>query len=76
MNVDYGDTQPPREALGEIIENLIEAERSLLSAQAVMHDSALARRSGQESIVGHISGAFGAAQTALAELHSRFHESS
>ncbi len=76
MSIDHGDTQPPREALGEIIENLIEAERSLLSAQAVMLDSALARRSGYESIVGHISGALGAAQTALAELHRKFHESS
>ncbi len=74
--MDYGDTQPPREALGELIENLIKAESSLLSAQAVMLDCSLTHRSGYESIAEHIGGASGAAQTALAELHRKFHESS
>ena len=74
--MDHGDTRSPREDLGELIENLIEAESSLLSAQAVMRDSSLAQRSGYESIAEHISGALGAAQTALAELHRKFHESS
>jgi hypothetical protein len=74
--MDHADTQLPREDLGELIENLIEAESRLLSAQAVMLDSSLAHRSGYESIVEHISVALGAAQTALAELHHKFHESS
>lgn len=74
--MDHGGTQRPREALGELIENLIKAESNLLSAQAVMRDASLAQRSGYESIVEHISGALGAAQTALAELHRKFHESS
>jgi hypothetical protein len=74
--MDHGDTQPPREDLGELIEILIEAESRLLLAQAVMLGSSLAHRSGYESIVEHISGALGAAQTALAELHHKFHESS
>jgi hypothetical protein len=74
--MDHRDIQPPREVLGELIENLIEAESSLLSAQAVMLDSSLTDRSDYESIVEHISVALGAAQTALAELHHKFHESS
>ena len=73
--MDHGDTQPPREVLGKLIENLIEAESSLLSAQAVMLDTSLTDRSDYESIVEHISVALGAAQTALAELHHKFHES-
>jgi hypothetical protein len=72
--MDHGDTKPPRGDLGDLIENLIEAESSLLSAQAGMLDSSLADRSGYESIVGHISVALGAAQSALAELHHKFHE--
>jgi hypothetical protein len=51
--MDHGDTQPPREDLGELIEDLIKAESSLLSAQAVMLDSSLAHRSGYESIGAH-----------------------
>ncbi len=73
--MDRRDTQPPREVLGNLIENLIEAESSLLSAQAVMLDSSLTDRSDYESIVEHISVALGAAQTALAELHHKLHES-
>jgi hypothetical protein len=73
--MDHRDTQPPREVLGELIENLIEAESSLLSAQAVMLDSSLTDRSDYESIVEHISVAVGAAQMTLAELHHKFHES-
>jgi hypothetical protein len=75
LSLDHGDTQPPREDLGELIEDLIEAESSLLSAQTVMLDPSLAHRSGYESIVEHISGALGSAQMALAELHHMFHES-
>ena len=67
--MDHGDTQPPGEVLGKLIENLIEAESSLLSAQAVMLDSSLAHRSDYESIVEHINVALGTAQMALAELH-------
>ncbi len=74
--MDHGDIQLPREYLGELIENLITAESSLLSAQGVMLDSSLAHRSGYESIVEHISGALEAAQMALAELHRKLHESS
>jgi hypothetical protein len=74
--MDHGDTQPPREDLGELIEDLIKAESSQLSAQAMILDSSLAHRSGYESIVEHISGALGAAQMALTELHHMFHESS
>jgi predicted regulator of Ras-like GTPase activity (Roadblock/LC7/MglB family) len=73
--MDHGDTQPPREVLGKLIENLIEAESSLLSAQAVMLDTSLTDRSDYESIVEHISVALGAAQMTLAELHHKFHES-
>jgi predicted regulator of Ras-like GTPase activity (Roadblock/LC7/MglB family) len=73
--MDHGDTQPPREVLGDLIENLIEAESSLLSAQAVMLDTSLTDRSDYESIVEHISVALGAAQMTLAELHHKFHES-
>ena len=73
--MDHGDTQPPREVLGNLIENLIEAESSLLSAQAVMLDTSLTDRSDYESIVEHISVALGAAQMTLAELHHKFHES-
>ncbi len=73
--MDHGDTQPPREVLGKLIENLIEAESSLLSAQAAMLDTSLTHRSGYESIVEHISVALGAAQMGLAELHHKFHES-
>jgi hypothetical protein len=53
--MDHGDTQLPREDLGELIEDLFKAESSMLSAQAVMLDSSLAHRSGYESIVEHIS---------------------
>lgn len=74
--MDHGDTRPIREALGELVENLIEAESSLLAAQAVMRDSSLARSTGYESIGGNIGGALGATQTALAELHRKFHEPS
>ena len=70
-----GDTELHREDLGEVIENVIKAESSLLAAQAVMLDSSLAHRSGYESIVEHIRVALGAAQMALAELHHKFHES-
>ena len=77
LSMDYEQTQPPREdLLGELIENLVQAESSLLSARAMMLDSSLAQRSGYEDIAEHISGALGAAQTALAELHHKFHESS
>jgi hypothetical protein len=69
-----GDTEPHREDLGEVIEHVIQAESSLLAAQAGMLDSFLAHRSGYESIVEHISVALGAAQTALAELHHKLHE--
>jgi predicted regulator of Ras-like GTPase activity (Roadblock/LC7/MglB family) len=75
LSMDHGDTQPPREVLGKLIENLIEAESSLLSAQAVMLDTSLTDRSDYESIVEHISVALGAAQMTLAELHHKFHES-
>jgi len=73
--MDHGDTQPPREVLGELVEKLIEAESSLLSAQAAMLDSSLTDRSGYENIAEHISVALRAAQMALAELHRKFHES-
>jgi len=72
--MDHRDTQPPREVLGKLIENLIEAESSLLSAQAVMLDSSLTDRPDYESIAKHISVALGAAQMGLAELHDKFHE--
>jgi hypothetical protein len=75
--MNHEQTQPPSEdLLGELIENLIQAESSLLSARAMMLDSSLAQRSGYEDIAEHISGALGAAQAALAELHHKFHESS
>ena len=69
-----GDTEPHREDLGEVIDNVIEAESSLLAAQAAMLDSSLTHRSGYESIVEHLNVALGAAQTALAELHHKLHE--
>ena len=72
--MDHGDTELHREDLGEVIENVIGAESSLLAAQAVMLDSSLADRSGYESIVEHLSVALGAAQTVLAELHQKLHE--
>ena len=74
MSMDHGDTELHREDLGEVIENVIGAESSLLAAQAVMLDSSLADRSGYESIVEHLSVALGAAQTVLAELHHKLHE--
>ena len=66
--MDHGDTQPAREVLGKLIENLIEAESSLLSAQAVMLDCSLTDRSGYENIAEYISVALRAAQMALTEL--------
>ena len=72
--MDHGDTELHREDLGEVIENVIGAESSLLAAQAVMLDSSLADRSGYESIVEHLSVALGASQTVLAELHHKLHE--
>ncbi len=54
-----GDTEPHREDLGEVIENVIQAESSLLAAQAVMLDSSLTHRPGYESIVEHLSVALG-----------------
>ncbi|MDQ3862422.1 MAG: hypothetical protein M3317_02775 [Actinomycetota bacterium] len=72
--MDDGETHPSREDLGELIENLIEAESSLLSARAMMLDSSLAQKAGYESIVEHVGDALRAAQSALAELHHKIHE--
>ena len=62
-----------RRSLLEVIDTLVEAERTLLSAQTVMRDSSLADRPGYESIEGHIGVALASARTALAEAHHKLH---
>ena len=70
--MDHTDIES-RGSLLEVIDTLVEAERTLLSAQTVMSDSSLADRPGYESIVGNIGVALESAWTALAEAHNRLH---
>jgi hypothetical protein len=70
--VDHADIEP-RRGLAEVIDTLVEAERILLSAQTVMHDSSLADIPGYESIEGHIGVALASARTALTEAHHKLH---
>ncbi len=70
--MDHADIEP-RRGLTEVIDTLVEAERSLLSAQSVMSDSSLADRPGYESIERHIGVALTSARAALAEAHHKLH---
>jgi hypothetical protein len=72
--VDHGDMDQPRKGLAEVIENLVEAESTLLLAQAVMLDSSLSDRPGYRSIVENISAALASTRGALAEAHHKLHE--
>jgi hypothetical protein len=62
-----------RRGLTEVIDTLVEAERILVSAQTVMHDSSLADRSGYESLDEHIGAALASARSALADAHHKLH---
>ena len=70
--MDHPDIESRRSLL-EVIDTLVEAERTLLSAQTVMRDSSLADRPGYESIEGHIGVALASARIALAEAHHKLH---
>jgi hypothetical protein len=70
--MDHPDIESRRSLL-EVIDTLVEAERTLLSAQTVMRDSSLADRPGYESIEGPIGVALASARTALAEAHHKLH---
>jgi hypothetical protein len=70
--MDHPDIESRRSLL-EVIDTLVEAERTLLSAQTVMRDSSLADRPGYESIEGHIGVALASARAALAEAHHKLH---
>ncbi len=70
--MDHTDIESRRSLL-EVIDTLVEAERTLLSAQTVMRDSSLADRPGYESIEGNIGVALESARTALAEAHHKLH---
>jgi hypothetical protein len=70
--MDHTDIESRRSLL-EVIDTLVEAERTLLSAQTVMRGSSLADRPGYESIEGHLGVALASARTALAEAHHKLH---
>ncbi len=70
--MDHTDIESRRSLL-EVIDTLVEAERTLLSAQTVMRDPSLADRPGYESIEGNIGVALESARTALAEAHHKLH---
>jgi hypothetical protein len=70
--MDHTDIES-RGSLLEVIDTLVEAERTLLSAQTVMRDSSLADRPGYEGIEGNIGVALASARTALAEAHHKLH---
>jgi hypothetical protein len=70
--VDQADIEL-RRGLTEVIDTLVEAERTLLSAQTVMRDSYLVDRPGYENIEEHIGVALALARTPLAEAHHKLH---
>ena len=73
--MDYREVaEQPRGRLAELIEILVEAESTLLSAQAAMLDYSLVDRAGYESIAGHVGAALGSTRTALTEAHRKLHE--
>ena len=70
--MNHADMEP-RGGLTEVIDTLVEAERSLVSAQTVMRDTSLADRPGYQGIDEHIGVALASARSALAEAHHKLH---
>ncbi len=65
----------PQEVLGEVIEDLAEAEGRMRAARDKMGDSFLADSEDYESIADHIDSALASARAALAEAHHKLHHS-